>query len=325
MIRAMRPLRRPGLFLSLFRLTAALSGATLAGTAGAVTPINAATPPDAAHTLKHVYVIVLENKSIENTIGNLNMPKMNALAKTYGYAANYTGELHPSLPNYVAMIAGSTLNFTSNDPTRRFADDNLALQLTRANLTWRGYFQGLPNNGSVADYAGAYGKKHNPFMLSSAVLADPKQVANVQTLASLGPDLDAGRSPNFAFIVPDVCNDMHGAPECRDRARLDQDGDAFVGTWTKRIMASPDWKPGSAIVVTFDEGGGGDKRGGGGRIATIVITASGPRGVVSRAAYTHYSLLRTLEDGFGLPALLKAKTATPMTDLFWKPGKTASK
>lgn len=276
---------------------------------------QAAVSPSPA--LKHVWVIVLENHSLPDTIGNASMPVVNRLARTYGYAANFTGVAHPSLPNYVAMIAGDTMGLTSDDPTRRFTGDNLALQLSRAGLSWRAYLQGLPKDGSAADYAGAYGKKHNPFMLSADLLAAKGQTTNVKTLAALGPDLDVGRSPSYSFIVPDVCNDMHGAPECRSRRALDQDGDAFVDAWTKRIMASPDWKAGSAIVVTFDEGGGGDRLGGGGRIATVVITPDGPHGMVSKVAYNHYSLLRTLEDGFGLPPLRGAKTASPMTDLFW--------
>lgn len=288
-------------------------------------PVQAATTPTTApkssQTLSHVFVVVLENHGLKDTIGNAAMPAINRLARQYGYASNYTGVAHPSLPNYVAMIAGSTMNLTSDDPAQRFAGDNLALQLTRAGLSWRGYMQALPRDGSVADYAGTYGKKHNPFMLSSGVLADPAQLANVRTLAALGPDLDAGRAPNFSFIVPDVCNDMHGAPECRGRAQLDRAGDAFVDAWTRRIMASPNWKAGSAIVVTFDEGSGGDTLGGGGRIATIVVTPGGPRGVVSQVAYNHYSLLRTLEEGFGLALLRGAKTAAPMTDLFWGAGK----
>ena len=284
-------------------------------------PVLAATAPRVSQTLSHVFVMVLENHSLSDTIGNANMPTINRLARQYGYAANYTGMAHPSLPNYVAMIAGSTMNMTSDDPAQRFAGDNLALQLTKAGLSWRGYMQALPKDGSTADYAGTYGKKHNPFMLSLGVLADPAQFANVRTLAALGPDLDAGRAPNFSFIVPDVCNDMHGAPECRGRAQLDRAGDAFVDAWTRRIMASPNWKAGSAIVVTFDEGGGGDTLGGGGRIATIVVTPFGPRGVVSRVAYNHASLLRTMQEGFGLPLLRGAKTAASMTDLFWGTGK----
>jgi hypothetical protein len=307
----------------LLPLTAALM--LVAPAVGAATPPKPGPQPSRSQplksqTLSHVFVIVLENHGLNDTLGNANMPAINRLAQTYGYAANYTGVAHPSLPNYVAMIAGSTMNTRGDDTGQRFVGDSLPLQLSKAGLSWRGYMQSLPRAGSTVPAAGTYGKKHDPFLLSSDLLADPAQVMNVRTLADLGPDLDAGRAPSFSFIVPDVCNDMHGAPECRDRAALDRAGDAFVDSWTKRIMASPSWKAGSVIVVTFDEGGGGDPLGGGGRVMTIVATQTGPRGVVSRAAYNHYSLLRTLQEGFGLPLLRGAKTASPMTDLFWKAG-----
>ncbi|WP_424949318.1 alkaline phosphatase family protein [Deinococcus sp.] len=303
------------------RLPLSLLTALLLVPASEAATTTTPTPITAPPKLSHVFVIVLENHGLNDTIGNANMPTINRLARTYGYAAKYTGVAHPSLPNYVAMIAGDTMNMVGDDPTQRFAGDNLALQLTKAGLSWRGYMQALPKTGSSADYAGTYGKKHNPFMLSEGVLADKQQMMNVRTLDDLGPDLAAGRTPNFSFIVPDVCHDMHGAPECFSRAALDRDGDAFVAAWTKSIMASPAWKTGAALVITFDEGGGGDRLGGGGRVATIVVTPDGPRGVVSPVAYNHYSLLRTLENGFGLPPLRQAKAAIPMSDLFWKTGK----
>ncbi|GGQ98226.1 alkaline phosphatase family protein [Deinococcus ruber] len=271
-----------------------------------------------APTLQHVFVFVLENHSLGSVIGNPNLPTLNKLASTYGYAANYTGVVHPSLPNYVAMIAGDTMNMAGDNPGQRFAGDNLALQLETAGLKWRGYMQGLPKAGSTADYAGSYGKKHNPFMLSADIAGSEARRMNVVPYEQFGSDLASGTLPNFSFLVPDLCHDMHGALNCLGRAALDRTGDAFIGTWAQKIMASSVWKPGAAIVVTFDEGGGGDKAGGGGRIATIVITPDGPRAKVSSVAYNHYSLLRTLEEGFGLPLLRGAKTATAMNDLFMK-------
>ena len=268
--------------------------------------------------LQRVFVFVLENHSLKTVIGNPNLPTLNRLAGTYGYAANYTGVTHPSLPNYVAMIAGDTMGMAGDNPSQRFAGDNLALQLEKAGLSWRGYMQGLPKAGSAADYAGGYGKKHNPFMLNSDIAGSEARRMNVVPYEQFGVDLGSGSIPNFSFLVPDVCHDMHGAINCLGRASLDRTGDAFIATWTEKIMASPVWKSGAAIVITFDEGGGGDMAGGGGRIATIVLTPGGPRAKVSSVAYNHSSLLRTLEEGFGLPLLRGAKTAAAMNDLFWK-------
>lgn len=81
-------------------------------------------------------------------------------------------------------------------------------------------------------------------------------------------------------------------------------------------MASSAWTGRAAIVITFDESEGSDRTGGGGKLATVVITSTGPRGVTSAQPYNHHSLLRTLEDGWGLPPLREAAKVRPMTDLF---------
>ncbi|THF87332.1 hypothetical protein E7T09_09350 [Deinococcus sp. KSM4-11] len=262
----------------------------------------------------HVFLIVLENTSYAQAIGNPNLPTLNALARTYGLATTYTGVAHPSLPNYVAMISGSTFGSVSDDPTQRFAGDTLPLQLERAGLDWKGYFQGLPSTGWDGGAAGAYGKKHNPFMLSAEIAGSPARRAKVVSLDPLQGDLTSGHVPAFSLIVPDVCHDLHGAVTCPPGRTLQRAGDRFVKTWTDAILASPAWTGRSAIVITFDEGS--DDAGGGGTVATVVVTTSGPRGVKSRVPYNHYSLLRTLEDAWGLPPLRQAAQATPMTDLF---------
>ncbi|QFP76071.1 alkaline phosphatase family protein [Deinococcus sp. AJ005] len=264
----------------------------------------------------HVFVIVMENTGYKEAIGNPNLPTLNALAQKYSLATNYTGVAHPSLPNYVALLFGSTFGSHNDDPRQSFKSDNLALQLESAGLSWKGYFQGLPSVGWDGGAAGHYGKKHNPFMLSADIAANPKLRQNVVKLDALSADLNSGKAPNFALIVPDVCHDMHGALNCPRGPALQRTGNAFIKTWTEKIMASSAWTGRSAIVITFDESEGGDKTGGGGKLATVVITKNGPRNVTSAQPYNHYSLLRTLEDGWGLPALREAGQARPMTDLF---------
>ncbi|MFH4316774.1 alkaline phosphatase family protein, partial [Acinetobacter baumannii] len=82
-------------------------------------------------------MIVLENHSYAQTVGNPNLPTLNRLAKTYGLAANYYGVAHPSLPNYVAMIAGDTFGSRADDPSQRFNGPTLAGQLEAKGLSWR--------------------------------------------------------------------------------------------------------------------------------------------------------------------------------------------
>ena len=264
----------------------------------------------------HVFALVLENTSAQGVLGNPNLPTLNALARQYGLATNYTGMAHPSLPNYVALLFGSTFGSRSDDPDQRFPGDNLALQLERAGKTWKGYMQGLPRPGWDGPSAGLYAGKHTPFLLSADISRNPARARNVVPLEVLGADLRSGHAPDFALIVPDLCHDLHGALTCWRGARLERAGDAFVRDWAGKIMASPAWQGNAALVITFDEGEGRDRAGGGGKIATIVVTREGPRGVRSERPYTHYSLLRTLEDAWGLPPLREAARATPMADLF---------
>ncbi|GHF36123.1 hypothetical protein GCM10017781_10900 [Deinococcus metalli] len=278
-----------------------------------VTALTGARAP-APTPFDHVFVIVLENTAYAQAIGNPELPTLTTLARTYGLAAAYTGVAHPSLPNYVAMISGSTFGSASDDTRQRFRGDTLPLQLEHAGRDWRGYFQGLPRPGWDGGAAGDYGKKHNPFMLFAEIAADPARRAKVLGLETLAADLKAGRVPAYTLIVPDVCHDLHGAPHCPPGRALNRAADAFLKTWTDAILASPAWTGRSALVITFDEGE--DDVGGGGRIATVVVTRTGPRGVTSRTPYTHYSLLRTLQDAWGLPPLRGAATAAPMTDLF---------
>ncbi|WP_161880950.1 alkaline phosphatase family protein [Deinococcus alpinitundrae] len=279
---------------------------TLLSTAPA-TAVSAAPTP-------HVFLLVLENHSYNQVIGNPNLTTFNALIKRGALARHYTGVAHPSLPNYVALIAGSTLKLHGDDPAQSFAGPTLASQLEAEGLSWKGYMQGLPIAGSSVPYAGVYAKKHNPFMLNADIANDPTRAAHVVPFEQLQSDLKAGHAPNFALLVPDLCHDLHGDLRCLGRANVERLGDAFLKTWADRIMTSSIWTPGAALIVTFDEGE--DAQGGGGRVPTLILTPDGQPGMVSDQPYNHYSLLRSIEDHLGVPPLREAAHAAPMTDLW---------
>lgn len=267
----------------------------------------------------HVFVIVLENKGFDRVIGNPQLPVINRLAREYGLATNSTGMGHPSLPNYVALISGSTGGSRSDDSGQSFAQPSLPDELEAAGRSWKGYFQALPHAGFAGPQAGqpaVYAKKHNPFMLFPAIAGVPGRAARTVPLDQLSADLSAGTAPDYAMVVPDLCHDLHGALPCRSTAGLNRDADAFVDTWVRAIQTSPAWTGNAAIVITFDEAEVTDTRGGGGRIPTIVIARQGPRGVQSGRPYNHASLLRTLTDAWGLQPLGEGAKAQPMTDLF---------
>jgi hypothetical protein len=100
-------------------------------------------------------------------------------------------------------------------------------------------------------------------------------------------------------------------------------GDAYLGQIVTTITGASFWSRGNnAIVITFDEG---DDSGGagGGRVLTVVVTSHGPRAIQDGATYSHYSLLRTLQDNFGVPCLAGSCSAATMSPLFAITGSAA--
>ena len=319
-------------------LTAALAAAlALAGVFFA--PARAASFP----SYDHVFTIMLENQTLTGLIGNSAAPELNALASDYGLATNYTGVGDPSEPNYVGMLGGSTFGLSDDNPyfwpghTQNAA--NLMSQLEAAGKTWKGYFGGLPYAGykgycypekclGIPDSDPLYASKHNG-VVNFANLQTPSELAKMTPMGQLSSDLSTGQVPNFSYIVPDMCHDMHGAPPyCVDSGNgktpgdtwLTATGDAFVGQTVNQITSSPVWSTGNtAIVITFDEGSSGTSK-----TANIVVTNHGPRGVKDGTAYSHYNLLASLQQAFGLGCLLNSCTAAPMTPLFQITGSTTT-
>ncbi len=277
----------------------------------------------------------MENEGYPQIVGNPYAPILNALANDYGLATDYRGVADPSEPNYVAMLGGDFFGISSDDPYwfpgLTIHADNLMSQLVKAGKTWRGYFQGMPYPGyrgycypdkcnGIPDADTVYVSKHNG-IVNFANLQNAIEFAKMVPFEQLTDDLAAGTVADFSYIVPDECSDIHGAPPwCVDSNiswTVQQDwliahGDKFLGKVVNSITSSSTWQTGNdAIVITFDEGNAATSR-----IATIVITNHGPRGVQDDTPYNHYSLLASQQQSFGLGCLLNSCTATPMTQLF---------
>jgi hypothetical protein len=242
-------------------------------------------------------------------------------------------------PNYVA---------------HSFNERSLPDQLRERGLDWRGYFGSLPAPGSLEIYSKAtasapgelYASKHNPFVNFGRLRTAPDFPKHVVAMDQFYADLVADRSPAFSLIVPNQCDEMHGLGEdvggpvpadCTKTATVIRRGDVVTGQIVDAIVNSPAWRSAqnTAIVITFDEDDhstedvqgccGWDSKSpanfGGGVIPLVVMTNHGPRHVVDPTPYNHYSLLRTLEDAFGINEYLQLAAATdkgvkPMLPLF---------
>jgi hypothetical protein len=312
----------------------------------AVALLIAAAAPSAAATFPHydhVFLIVMENHNYNQVIGNAAAPRINALAKDYGLATKYRGVGDPSEPNYVAMLGGSTFGISSDDPYffpgMTVNEPNLMSQLEGAALSWKGYFQGMPYAGyrgycfpakcnGIPDSDTQYVAKHNG-IVNFADMQTPAEFAKMTPYGQLASDLSSGQVANFNYVIPDECDDMHGAPPwCLDSAKpgdvddnwLVATGDAFVGQTVNEITSSSVWTTGNnAIIVTFDNGNFATDE-----IPAIVVTNHGPRGATDNTAYNHYSLLASIEAAFALGCLQNSCAATPMTPLFQVTGSTST-
>ena len=269
---------------------------------GSVTPPP---PPTTVPNFSHVYVIIFENKEYSSVVGSSKAPYINSLIAKYGSATNFTAERHPSEPNYIALTSGGTQGIT-DDGVYNLGVNNLFDQVAASGRTWHAYMQGYPgkcstasSSGAVTDgvgKSGAYVRKHNPAISYTSISGNAAKCAHITNLASFDP-----AAANFEFITPNMINDMHDGSVA--------DGDNFLKAFLPKITSSSAFAN-SVVFVTFDEGSSSVN--GGGHIMTLAITPGMTAGYKSTAAYNHYSMLRTIEDAWGLSHLGNAASAADM-------------
>lgn len=258
-------------------------------------------PPEseAATTLprpEHTVVVIMENHAYSDVIGNPSAPYIASL-RTAG--ANFTDShavTHPSEPNYLALFEGDTENLTDDSCPHTYYAANLASVLLASGQTFLGYSESMPAFGYTGCNSGNYARRHNPWV----------NYANVPATVNLtftAFPADSAELPAVAYVVPDLCHDMHDCSVATGDAWLESRLDGYV-QWAGSHN--------SLFILTFDEDNGTATN----QIATIFV---GP--MVQSGDYPtridHYSLLRTLEDMYGVPPTGKAANAEPITTI-WK-------
>jgi acid phosphatase len=277
-----------------------LSGASAAGDAS---------PLARVYNIQHVFLIVMENRGYTQVWDRNATPYITALGKRYARAANYHALTHPSLPNYLKMYAGSSYGINRNcipAPDCHISAVHLADHLGARGLRWKGYMESMPAPCTLVN-TGKYAPRHNPFIYFDDIRTNPKRCRQrVVPLTALPVDLTwRATTPNFAMIVPDVCNDMHNCSIGR--------GDRWLKAQLPAILYSPACHVDKCLIVlTWDEDNGHEHN----RVLTIFAGSAARLGFVSSTGYNHYSLLRTIENIFGLPTQTKNDAAArPMDDM----------
>ena len=289
--------------------TATATPAPAAPAAPAATTVKPATPrpaptpappaPAGVPAFSHVFVIVMENHEYGSIIGSGAAPYINSLASNYALATNYYGASHPSLPNYLALTAGSTFGIQSDCTTCYVNATNIADQLEGSGRSWKAYMEDMPSPCYLGASSGNYAMKHNPFLYFDDIRNNPGRcAAHVVPFTQFSGDINSGTVPNFVWITPNLCNDMH---DCSVST-----GDAWLRAVVPTITGSAAFRGGGLLLITWDEGASsagccGDSWGG--RVATLVISPRSIPGYRSGVAENHYGLLRTMEDAFRLSHL----------------------
>jgi len=259
------------------------------------------------HRLHHVWVFVMENHSFGQILGNAQAPFLNRMARRHQVATRFYAPSHPSLPNYLAMISGSTQGCASDRCKGPYGGPTIARQLTRHGYRWQGFFEGLPKRGYLGGDHGGYVRHHNPFVYFKSVISKPRQRRHLRRFRAFAQSLR--RPPALSFIVPNNSHNMHTGSI---RA-----GDTWLAHWVPHVQRSAGYRRGGTILIVWDEAHN-DASGcclrniHGGRIPLLIITPHAHTRHRLRRPSTTYSLLDTLEAGFHLPDLGLAARVRPL-------------
>jgi len=255
----------------------------------------------------HVFVVMEENHSFSEVIGNSAMPYLNGLVSKYALATQYYADTHPSIGNYFMLTAGK-IETNQDAFTGTVSDDNVVRELVNAKRTWHSYAESLPSAGYTGGDSYPYFKHHNPFVYFSDVIGSA-QASNIVPFSQFSSDLGSGQFPDFSFIVPNALDDAH---------------DGSLGTadqWLKinidPLVQSNTFKNNGLLIVVFDESVQSDSAHGGGHIALVMIGSKVKNGYKSTSFYQHESTLRLILSTLGVNSFPgRAASAPNMGEFF---------
>lgn len=263
---------------------------------GASAQDAAAQPATGSYSTKYVQLVIFENESYNDIIGNPQAPYITGLSKTWANMTDSHAITHPSQPNYLALFSGSTQGVTGDNCPVSFKVASLGSELVKAGISFTGYAESMPRDGfdgcqAHPDHLPSgwlYMRKHVPWPDFTKI---PRKCGIVYRKPLEQPP------SQFVWITPNMCNDMH---------------DCSIGTgdkWASKNLPNLitwDENNGGVLILTFDENDGSA----GNQIPTILA------GNVNPGQYgqdiNHYDVLRTIENIFAVEPLGNAASASPI-------------
>ncbi|MGB9111898.1 MAG: alkaline phosphatase family protein [Acidimicrobiales bacterium] len=300
-----------------------LARATLAlGVAGLVLTAcggSTAAPPSTSTSLPqasvpqtpHIMVLMMENQSYSDIVGNPAAPYETTLSKEYETATDYYGIGHYSLDNYLALLTGRFYPWSTGDCTPgsgcQSSNSTLVNQLNGAHIPWSAYMGSMPSDCDTNNYQSghkSYAVRHDPFVyFPHLVRADCGRIRPASEMVSA---LNRSSPPDFVWLSPGVCQDGGGDEACATIAN----GDSYLSKEIPAIQATRWYAGGGIIVLSYDEGNGQGAgeylHGAGNHVFTIIISAA-TKGMADDNTYVnHFGLLAGIEKAYGLSCLQEA-------------------
>jgi hypothetical protein len=257
--------------------------------------------PQSWDAIKHVVIIVFENTKASDA---LKQPFFKKLTTQGAYLNHYFAITHPSQPNYIAMIGGSTFGVLS-DRNVNINATHLGNLLDNNKLTWKAYAENYPGNCFLGSSSGDYVRKHVPFLSFMNVQSDSVQCDKIVAGTQFFTDLAANQLPTYSFYVPNLRNNGHDTNV------------AFADKWLANTFGPTLSKPtilkNTLFIITFDE----DDLSAGNNIYTVFVGAAVKPGVNSNVLYNHYSMLSTIENIFKIGHLHRYDEIATVIDDIW--------
>jgi len=322
------------------------SGAPTPTPTASSTPTPSASPTNNPTSEPHIMLIVEENQAFSSAqtkksskdpngyiIGNTaKAPYLNTLATTYASATNWYAVQHNSPHDYLDLIVGADLGLPNGTP---YSSTTLVDELHSANIPWVSYMESMPSDCFTGTTANAlYDPNHNPFHYfdnyKSSTAPSGKWWCSSSNLSTEGvlpypgasgiaSALDASNAPDFVYLVPNDCDDMHGdgasGSGCPNdttdatNTTLIADGDTWLSNNLPSVLGSTWFKQNGTVIITWDESIDGDSTGccglssPGGQVPTLVISAASTGLGNFTSTGDHYGALRAIEEQYGVAKL----------------------
>lgn len=269
-----------------------------------------------------VFIIVLENADYDRV---LQQPFLQHLATLGALFTDFRAVTHPSYPNYLAMVAGSTLGIDNSDH-RDLEGTTLVDLLETAGVTWKVYAENLPAPPCFTGEEsgdGLYVRRHEPYISFRNIQTNRARCERIVNAAQLQADLAQGTLPQYSLYVPNLQNSGHDTPLWDPRAWVQRllgrnpglaNTDAWLSGFLSPLLENPSFTRNTLLVVTFDENEGTE----GNQIYTAFVGPMVRPGITNGSRYNHYSFLRTIEDNYGIGTLGREDATAKPICCVWK-------